>query len=354
MKRTLTTLVCVSLAACSAVGTATHTQLDAVGDNYVANRALDNFYEFNLVRTDGGNREPELNSVAEAAAELANYDVVFIGEAHGHPGNHLAQMQLFEQIYRHAPELTLSMEQFNRDAQQVVDEYLAGEIGEWTLRKKGSAWDNYGSSYRPLVNFAKRQQLPVLAAEVPVHIVACVGKQGAGYLDTLSDLERSYAASELNIDTDSGYFKKYAKFVSGSATHGKSASHDETESEGISPQVLNSYTGQVLRDDTMAETIFWHMEKNPGRKVVHLNGSFHSDSFMGTVERLKLRAPSLKIAVVSPVEVKDPTAPSLNKSDVAKGTYILQIHPTEPEVIKAENRKTWIRDIMGRREKREC
>ena len=45
----------------------------------------------------------------------------------------------------------LSMEQFARDKQAVLKQYLAGEIGEQTLMDQGEAWPNYASDYRPLV-----------------------------------------------------------------------------------------------------------------------------------------------------------------------------------------------------------
>ena len=41
-----------------------------------------------LVRTDAGRTAPRSVSVAQAAAVLAAYDVVVIGEAHRNPGNH--------------------------------------------------------------------------------------------------------------------------------------------------------------------------------------------------------------------------------------------------------------------------
>jgi len=66
-----------------------------------------------------------------------------------------------------------------------------------------------------------------------------------------------------------------------------------------------SYTAQVLRDETMAESIALHLDQHQKRKVLHLNGKFHSSKFLGTVERLATRKPELKIAVIETVTVAE-------------------------------------------------
>src|SRR6266849_3486674 len=89
----------------------------------------------------------------------------------------------------------------------------------------------------------------------------------------------------------------------------------------ISTAALRSFAAQVTRDDTMAESIFLYLQKHPGQKVMHITGAFHVEGFLGTVERLKLRAPDLKIAVVAPVEAGDPRHPEIGASDMGNGNY---------------------------------
>ncbi|WND02936.1 ChaN family lipoprotein [Temperatibacter marinus] len=363
---------------------------------------LGGFYDFKLIHTDGGKADPKEMSIANAAEKLKDYDVIFFGENHRHPGNHLAQALLFEALYRQNQNLTLSMEQFNRDKQPVVDAYLKGEIGEWTLRTKGEAWDNYLTSYRPLVEFAKENKLPVIAAEVPIPIVVCVGKEGLEILDTLPQPDRGWAAKTLNLQTGSAYFNKYMKFAMGSSTHGKpkhgKTSHgkmDQGEKSSSSAvvhtprkphstgssqansktprkakigskakiggkaksaftRVMNSYAGQVLRDDTMAESIALHLKENEGRQVMHLDGAFHSDDFMGTVERLKLRMPELKIAVIAPKQMKDKMSLTLNENDVKAGTFILMINSTPKGTLKPENEKAFVSSVIAKRKSNQC
>jgi uncharacterized iron-regulated protein len=253
---------------------------------------------------------------------LKNYDVIFLGENHRHPGNHLAQMQVFRAIQERAPNLSLSMEQFERDVQDVVDKFMAGGMGEEPFRKQSRAWDNYPGSYRPLVEYAKERQLPVIAAEAPNMVVRCVGQQGPEFLDTMKPESRGWAAAQLNLG-DGPYKQKYLRFLAGDDGHGDAA--DGAAAKEPSAAALRSFAAQVTRDDTMAESIYLHLQKNPGRKVVHLNGSFHSESFLGTAERLALRDPKLKIAVVNPIQIKPGDKPEVSAAQAKTGTFVLLI-----------------------------
>ncbi|BBC39616.1 hypothetical protein PDPE_1-00456 [Photobacterium damselae subsp. piscicida] len=146
---------------------------------------LNTFYDYRI--TDSNHNTM---TVEQLAKQLENADVVLVGEWHGHPAAHLLQAQLLAALYQQNADLTLSMEQFTRDKQGVLNDYLAGKIGESTLTKAANAWPNYTSDYRPLVEFAKQNQLDVLAANAPKSIVRCIGQQGGDYLNKLPENER--------------------------------------------------------------------------------------------------------------------------------------------------------------------
>ena len=88
------------------------------------------------------------------------------------------------------------MEQFERDGVQPVvdDDYLAGRIGEETLKSKGRAWENYAGGLSPAGRrYAKAHAMPVIAANAPASLVRCVGRQGLSYLSTLPASKRGWA-----------------------------------------------------------------------------------------------------------------------------------------------------------------
>ncbi len=315
---------------------------------------LPDLTSFMLMRTDGGAHPTTRVSVTEAAAVLAGYDVIFIGEAHEHPGNHLAEMALFRAIYDRAPRLSLSMEQFERDVQPDVDDYLAGKIGENPFTSKARAWANYTTSYRPLVEFAKDHKLPVIAANAPEKVIRCVGREGEAFFTRMKPEERGWAAAQLNTQ-DGPYKDKFMGFVGGDEGHGGDGSKDKSAPrKPPSEQQIRSFAAQVTRDDTMAESIALHLQKNPGRKVVQINGSFHSDGFLGTVERLKLRMPNLKIAVVNPDFADDPLHPKVSDKEAKAGTFTLLLRELPDFYANDEEMAAAIKKQIAARDRNKC
>src|SRR5437868_11984578 len=293
---------------------------------------LPDLTSFDLMRGDSGNA-PAYVTVAQAADELKNYDVIFLGEWHDHAGNHLAEMHLFREIYAHAPQLALSMEQFERDVQPVLDDYMAGRIGEEALQQKGRAWGNYAESYRPLVEFAKDHHLPVIAANAPASVVRCVGEKGPEFLSQLDAEKRHWAATDLHL-ADGLYKDKFMRFLAEDATHGAPASAADAAASNA-----RAFAAQLVRDDTMAESIALYLQRNPGHKVVHITGDFHVEGGLGTVERLKDRMPALKIAVVVPAEAENPNRPSVSADDAKGGDFQFLLRGEPKEYVNDAERK---------------
>jgi len=307
---------------------------------------LPDLTSYALVRSDGAT--PVRMTVDQAADVLKDYDVILFGELHDHAGNHLAEMALLSAIYARAPNLSLSMEQFERDTQKAVDDYLANRTGEEIFKKNGRAWPNYDEAYRPLVEFAKEHSLPVIAAEVPTSIVRCVGQEGQDYLARLAGEKRGWAAAELHMG-EGAYKDKFMHFLDDDPLHGSDSSLTPEQRKAAD---LRSFASQATRDDTMAESIFLHAQKNPGRKIVHITGAFHVESFLGTTERLKLRAPNLKIAVIAPVEIE--TSGTLSASDATHGNFLVLLHALPKSYINDAEQKAFIAGFNFRGRRADC
>jgi len=282
----------------------------------VAVGVLPDFTSFAIVRMDGSAKV----TLDQAADALKDYDVIFVGEFHDHIANHLAEMALLRAIHERAPKLALSMEQFERDRQQKVDDYLAGKIGEETLTS-GLGWKNYAEAYRPLVEYAKDNHLSVIAANAPQSIVRCIAKEGAGFLSNLPADRRDLAAAELHAE-NGPYKQKFLRFAGDDAAHGGVG-------EKAKQQIENNFVAQIVRDDTMAESIAKFLGANPGYRVLHVTGAFHVEEKLGTIERLRLRAPQLKIALVMPVQLA-PGATEMKVADAKQADFAVLLR-REPE-----------------------
>jgi len=252
---------------------------------------------------------------------------------------------LFRAVHQRSPQLALSLEMFERDVQPVLDDYMAGRIGEDALRGRGRAWSNYAEAYRPLVEYAKERRLPVIAANAPGSVVRCVGQKGPDYLTRLAAAKRGWTAKDLHLDAGS-YRDKFFKFLDEDSSHG--ADEKAVDAPGQpTASALRGFAAQVTRDDTMAESIALYLQKNPGHKVLHVTGAFHVASFLGTTERLKARMPDLKLAVINPVQVDDPEHPALRTEDQGGGTFSLLLRATPKEYANAVEEKAAIERIRA-------
>jgi len=321
-----------------------------VDDIYTLAQPLSDFTDFILVKTGGDGQGPQVVSLEDTIDDLVKYDVVFVGESHGHTANHLLQTKVFAGLYARHNDMALSMEQFERDQQEALDQYLAGEIGESTLTKGDVGWRFYEQSYRPTVEIAKKNGLPVIAANAPGMAIRCIGMNGPDFVDTVTGEKRGWLARTLNLQ-DGAYKDKYYGFAGGSRNHSPDA--DKAQAEKDSPQ-FKSFSAQAMRDDTMAESIYDHMQANPGRKVMHTNGSFHSAAMLGTVERLALRDPALKLANIHPVSVQDPDNPSFSAKDLEQGQYIVLITSPPQRFVKEENMKEFFKKTGMTMTNRKC
>lgn len=271
---------------------------------------LTGLYDYRII--DPGT--DETLSVRELASQWQDADVIVVGEFHGHNGAHLLEAELQTALYQLKPNQILSMEQFTVDHQPAVDRYLAGQLGEEELINEGAAWNNYEASYRPLVAFAADHNLPVIATNAPAEIVRCVGREGKQTIDRLPEGKQRFLPTSP-LYNPPGYRERF--FGAMGAHHG----------DAEDPRLENRYLAQLLRDNTMAANIQQTLTARPGAQVVHLTGTFHSESRSGTVAALLHRAPLLNVKVLSPVVVSDPKAPVLEKADRAKGDAVYLLYP---------------------------
>ncbi|EKB15974.1 ChaN family lipoprotein [Aeromonas veronii] len=238
-------------------------------------------------------------TLEQAIARIADADIILVGELHSHPAVHLLQSRLLSGLYtagqQHGRPLALSMEQFSRADQKTLDAYLANQIGEAALIREGNAWPNYPSDYRPLVEFAKAHQMPVIAANAPKPLVSCVGQEGAEWLDKLPATRRSQLARQLTLGDD-----PYRQKFMASMHHGDADSN------------ARRFAAQTSWDDTMAESMVDYLVKHPGQQIMHIAGNFHVEGGLGLASRIASRNPALKVALVVPrtdeTSVADPAA----------------------------------------------
>ena len=204
-------------------------------------------------------------------------DIVLFGEYHNNPIAHWLEVKLTKDLLGKRS-LILGAEMFERDNQDALDGYLEGTIDQKGLDSLARLWKNYKTDYKPWVDLAKREKLPIVATNIPRKYANLVYKKGLQALDTLPSAERKWIVS-LPFPYD-GNLSQYEKMK-------KMARHNSE----------NLPMAQAIKDATMAESIETHYKK--GSLFLHLNGSYHSDFFQGIYWYLRKRNPNLKILTIS-------------------------------------------------------
>ena len=220
--------------------------------------------------------------------EIGKSDVVFLGEQHDDAVAHNLQLKILEAVYEKYGKQRkpgLSLEMFERDVQIVLDEYLKNQISEAHFLSSSRPWGNYKTDYRPLIEFAKEKNIEVIAANAPRRYVNMVSRLGRDSLNGLSPEAKEWLAPLPFGEASAAYSKKFNALMGA-----------QTDSINRHNQILAS---QTLWDATMAYSIAENLKQNKNALLVHLNGSFHTENRLGTVEHLLKYSPKTKILVVT-------------------------------------------------------
>lgn len=254
-------------------------------------------------------------TASDLVRELARHDAVFLGEEHDNAAGHRLHHELLRLLLAERPDLLLSMEMFERDVQGVVDDYVAGRIEHAVLVEHSRPWSAHEEFYRPFLEFARSNHIPVVAGNVPREIARRVAK---GEEPTLED--RRFLPRTTTAPADR-YRELFVEAMGGHAGTGDPGAIDRY------------YASQCLKDDAMAEAIVDALAVRPHerRLAVHVCGRFHSDHGLGTVARLLARRPLMRVAVVSMEAVENVAEfdPKSADTDVAHWLLVVPKPPDE-------------------------
>lgn len=246
-------------------------------------------------------------TATDLARRMKDRRVVFVGELHGNPGAHQVQLEVLKAMFESGKPLALSTEQFERDTQHVLDQYLAGKISEDEFRRDGHLWPNY-ADYRPLVEFCKEHKIPVIAGNVPRPLANRVYKEGVDVLEKFSDEEKDWSAPEVKA-LPGAYRNKFFEAMGGM--------------DGHSDAMERMYASQCFKDDTMADSAAKWLKANPKGRMLHINGNFHSKGGLGVPEKLEALMADVTIGLITCVSDGD-------EQEAAPEEWIVQVPSPRP------------------------
>lgn len=214
---------------------------------------------------------------------LMDYRVIFIGEEHGSRVFHNAELTILKGLAERDSNLVLALEMFERDVQDILDAYLKGKITEKKFLKQARPWPNYPKDYRPLIEFAKKKGIPVIAANVPRRAAAAVAMANKVSPDVTGEDSR-YLPKTLHLKSK----EYYKRFASSMEEMPHFAPMKGMKMDGL-------FKAQVLKDSVMAASV----EPFLDRRTLFCCGHFHSDYHLGIPYQLQKSHPKLKIAVIA-------------------------------------------------------
>ena len=101
--------------------------------------------------------------------ELAEQEVVLLGEQHDRMDHHRWQLSTLAGLHAYRPDMVIGLEMLPREAQPALDAWVAGELDEQAFLDDSNwrtAWGFDPGLYFPILHFARLHQVPLQAINV--------------------------------------------------------------------------------------------------------------------------------------------------------------------------------------------
>jgi uncharacterized iron-regulated protein len=261
---------------------------------------------FKIYNKEGN--EVRFESMVQIAGQ---HEVVFFGELHNNSIAHWLQLQMLKQLHQNTKSVVLAGEFFERDDQLNIEEWLAGKMTDKTFETESKLWNNYMLDYKPLMLYAKKNNIPFIGSNIPRKYASLVSRQGLAALDSLSAEAKKYIAP-LPIEVD----KTLPGYV---------GMKDMMHGSGMNVDFM--VEAQAVKDATMAYSLFDHLDK--GKQILHINGSYHSNNYEGIIWYLKKHKPNTSILTINTVEQEN--IHSLEEKTKGTADFIIVLPSDSPK-----------------------
>jgi len=224
-------------------------------------------------------------SFGEMVDRLLEADLICVGETHDSDLCHRVQLQILKAIYARDGRLGVGMEMFQRPYQKEIDRYFHGETSEEDFLKTTEYRQRWGfdwSLYRPLVEFCRRNNLPLAALNAPKELTKRVSK--VGYAALTDDEKKQLGAVNFQMKDHRDYwYERLPKM------HGLKNPTPEQKEHG--------YEVMTVWDDYMAASAAQFQHDRNVRRMVVLAGSGHIERGFGIPMRAAKRTGGKAVTV---------------------------------------------------------
>ena len=212
-------------------------------------------------------------TLPELMTTLADQRLVYVGETHTAYHDHLLQLEVLKAMAAQPGRLALGVEWIQARFQPIVDRYLAGEIDESAFLRDIEYYERWRFDYRlyrPIVEFARDNGIPILALNAAKELTSEIGRVGiAGLSEELRAELPEYDFSDKAYEdalrdmfrmhpTGDGQFERFLEV-------------------------------QLTWDETMAHHVARYLEGGADRRILVLAGKGHVGGRSGIPNRVTRR-----------------------------------------------------------------
>ncbi len=214
-----------------------------------------------------------VQTLVSITAQLAKHRVVFVGEQHDQYSDHLNQLAIIKSLYKHwGKDTRIGLEMIQQPYQSYLDDYIAGHISEREMLQGVEWYERWRYDfrlYRPIFTYAKANNIPLLALNIPKELTKKITKVG---IKGLNKTERQQLPKIIDR-SDADYIKRVTNIFS---------KHSRTSSKGIE-KFLDA---QLAWDEGMAFSASKYLNKHPATRMIILAGGGHVINRSGIPNRL--------------------------------------------------------------------
>lgn len=232
-----------------------------------------------------------INNFDTLVQEISSAQIIYVGEHHTSPADHLLQLMLIERLHQHKGDIVIGMEMFPRSSQAALDTYLEEpQVLEADFLKASRYFEVWGYDFRlfrPIFAFARNHRIPIVGLNIERNIVSSVFKTGIIKPDEPADQNRIPRDRHLDLP---GYTERLIESYQGHT--GLSLSTGAGTSAGF-------IQAQSLWDESMAVAIVNYLQEHPEKTMVVLAGTQHTRKDSGIPPRVAKRASYAQASIIN-------------------------------------------------------
>jgi len=263
-------------------------------------------------------RTGERLTIDRLLSRVAEADIVLFAEKHSDAAGHALQNELLLEIFKNNDSVVLSLEEFDRSQQAVLDAWVAHELSDAGLEAERDFLNltvkkNWPEWYLPKLQSARDNNAALVASNAPLKYSRMVRNYGCDDLPELSDAERALFDCPAVV-FDPVYFGRFKQTMSRVAGKDKSIKSLDDD------RLKQLFRAHRVWDATMAQSVADALSRaRSGKpKVVHIVGDFHVDFDGGLLQELRHRAPDKQVLSISFYPRRSPALvkPDIGRADV--------------------------------------